>query len=99
MTKVKEILDHFNLPPEDRYGDSVENVDIGNHTFTDMEEKGDGYILEFTNPQDPNTILRINDDRMSVLLLEILNKDDVQATSWRMGKKFSKKFTREEMDV
>lgn len=77
----------------------MENVDIGNHTFTDMEEKYDGYVLEFTNKNDPNTVLRLNDDRMAVLLLEIRDDNKVNATSWRAGKTFNKTFTREEMDV
>ncbi len=99
MVKIKEILDSFKVPPDYRYSEEMENVDIGNHNFTDIEEKADGYILEFTNKDDPNTVLRLNDDRMNVLLLEIQGDDMVKATSWRMGKKFSKKFTRQEMDV
>ncbi len=99
MVKVKEILDQFKVPLEYRYSDEMENVNIGNHKFTDMKEKDNGYILEFTSKDDPNTVLRLNDDRMAVLLLEIQDDDMVQATSWRMGKKFSKKFTRQEMDV
>lgn len=99
MTKVKEILDQFNVPEEMRYSDEMENVDIGNHTLTDMEEKYDGYVLEFTSKDDKNTILRLNDDRMAVVLLEIQDDDKVKATSWRYGQKFSDTFTREEMDV
>ena len=99
MTKVKEILDQFNLPNDMRFSDEMENVDIGNHTFTDMEEKYDGYVLEFTSKDDTNTVLRINDDRAAVVLLEIQDDNNVKATSWRMGKKFTSTFTREEMDL
>jgi len=99
MVKVKEILDQFKIPVEERYSDEMENVDIGNYTFTDMVEKDMGYIREFTSKDDPNTVLRLNDDRMNVLLLEIQDDDNVQATSWRMGKKFSSNFTKEEMGI
>lgn len=99
MTKVKTILDQFNIPKEMRYPSDMENVDIGNHTFTDMEEKDDGYVLEFTSKNDSNTILRLNDDRTAVVLLEIQDEGMVKATSWRMGKKFTRKFTREEMHL
>ena len=92
MVKVKEILDQFKIPVEERYPDEMENVDIGNHTFTDKRELDDGFILELTDKNNPNVILRLNDDRMSVVLLEVQNDNQVRATSWRMGKKFNNTF-------
>ena len=99
MVKVKEILDQFKIPVEERYSDEMENVDIGNHSFTDKREWDGGFILEFTYKDNPNVILRLNDDRMSVVLMEVRDDGRVDATSWRMGKKFSSNFTKEEMGI
>ena len=97
MTKIKEILDEFNIEPSDRYGEGIENINVGNYTFDNFEEYD--YIKEFTSNTYPEIVLRINDEIMNVVLLKILNEKEVEATSWTGGKKFTKIFSKEQMGL
>lgn len=99
MTTVKQILDQFTDKHWERYPDNVEDIDIGDYTFTDFERSKDGFIRTFTNKDDPNTILRINDDRVSIVLCLIQPDDTVKVTSWRMGKKHMNTLPRERLGV
>ncbi len=94
MTTVKEVCDQFKIPERDRYSDLVENINIGDYTFTDMNDDMDLRVTDFTNKNNPNIILRINHDRAVVTLFKILNDTDVDVTSWRYGDKVNKIFPR-----
>lgn len=91
MTTIKEILDQFNSIY--RYNpETIENINIGNYTFDEAYIDNTGYIMEFINTENPDTWLRINDDRIAILLIQKINEKEVQVTSWRMGQKHTKKF-------
>ena len=95
MTTVGEILDKFNA--EYRYNpENVESIDIGNYTFNEAYIDDSGYIMEFINTENPDVWLKINDDRVAILLIKKVSDDEVQVTSWRMGEKYSKKFPYDE---
>ena len=95
MTTVKEILDKFNALF--RYNpENVESIDIGNYTFDEAYVDKTGYIMEFINTSNPDVWLRINDDRVAILLIERINDDEVKVTSWRLGQKNSKNFPYEQ---
>lgn len=97
MTTVKEVFDQFDVP--DRYTDLVEGIDIGNYTFTDVHDSQDGYYTEFTSSENPNVILRIVHDRAIVTLFKILDKENVDVTSWRYGDKVNKVFPRKMFQI
>lgn len=90
MTTVKEILDQFNALY--RYGDAIEDINIGNYTFDEAYIDDSGYVMEFVNTNNPDAWLRINDDRLAVVLMEKVGDDEVNVTSWNRHGKMSKKF-------
>ena len=60
MTTVKEIYDQVNVPVKDRHNkESIRGIDIGNYTFTDMDDNPDTYIHDFSNKDNPSIIVRI----------------------------------------
>ena len=91
MTTVKAILDQFNA--EFRYNEeNVESIDIGDYTFNEAYIDNSGYVMEFINTENPDVWLRINDDRIAIILIQRINDDEVKVTSWRMGQKNTKNF-------
>lgn len=95
LTTVKEILDQFNA--EYRYNEeNVESIDIGDFTFDEAYIDNSGYIMEFINTENPDVWLRINDDRIAIVLIERINDDEVMVTSWRYMQKHTKKFPYED---
>ena len=83
MTTIKQILDQFDAGI--RYSDKVENINIGKHTFNEAHMDETLYLMEFTNTENLDVWLRINDDRVDVLLYERLDKNRIKLTSWRGG--------------
>ena len=94
MTTIKEILDKFDAP--NRCSEKFESVDIGNYTFDDADSDRTGYLMEFTNKENPEVFLRINDDGGIIKHIRELGDDTVDVTSWRMGKKANKQFLSEQ---
>jgi len=94
MTTIKEILDKFNT--RFRYSEKVENIDIGNYTFDEGHCDTTKYIMEFTSQTNPDVWLRINDDRVAVVLIKKLDNQTVEVTSWNRNGKFSKQFPLDE---
>lgn len=90
MTTVKEILDKFNTLF--RYTEKVENIDIGDYTFDEGHVDNSEYIMEFTSKNNPNVWLRINDDRIAVVLIKKVDDETVEVTSWNRNGKFTKEF-------
>ncbi len=90
MTTIKQILDKFNALY--RYSEKVENINIGDYTFNKAYIDNTGYIMEFTNTENPDVWLRINDDRIAILLIQRINEEEVKVTSWRMDQKHTKNF-------
>lgn len=79
MTTVREVFDQFDVP--ERYTDIIEDIDIGDYTFTDVKDNFDGFYTEFTSSENPNVILRMVHDRAIVTLFKIIDEEYVDVTS------------------
>lgn len=90
MTTVKEILDQFNTLF--RYTEKVESIDIGKYTFDEGHIDKTGYIMEFTNSENPDVWLKINDDNIAIVLIKKIDDETVEVTSWNRNGKFTKQF-------
>lgn len=92
MTTVREVFDQFDVP--ERYKDIIEDIDIGDYTFTDAKDNFDYFYTEFTSSENPNVILRMVHDRAIVTLFKIIDEESVDVTSWRYGDKVNDVFPR-----
>ena len=99
MTTLKEISNKLNIPQEYDFFPNMMNIDIGNHTFTDVKQHDDeGFLYLYSNKNNPKAKLLFNEDRQAVILYELLDNNKVKATTWRMGKKFEKNFDKSELN-
>jgi hypothetical protein len=94
MTTIEDLYNQFNVPAKDRFSETVSGVDVGDYTFTDMDDDLDTYLTTFTNKDNPDVIVRIDNGRAIVNLLIILDDENVEVTSWRYGNKVKKVFPR-----
>ena len=88
MTTVKEVLDKFNAGH--RYSETFENINIGDYTFDKAYIDISGFVAEFVNTDNPDVWLTINEDNSSILLVEKINEDSVNVTSWNRHGKMNK---------
>lgn len=100
MTTLKEISEKLNVPEENDFFLNMMDIDIGNHTFTDMKQHDEeGFLYLYSNKNDPKVKLLFNEDRAAVILYELQDDNEtVKTTTWRMGKKFQKNFKKDDLN-
>lgn len=91
LTTLKDISDKLNISQEYDFPRNMMDLDIGDYTFTDVKQHDpDGFLYLYSNKDNPRVKLLFNEDRMAVVLYELQDDDvSVNATSWRLGKKFN----------
>ena len=98
MTTVKEI-DKLNEDLETYFPPNLMDIDIGDYTFTEVRQLDqEGFLYLYSNPEEPNVKLLFNEDRMAIIRYILRDDEMVETTSWRMGKTFHKKFSKEELN-
>lgn len=59
----------------------------------------EGYLFLYSNKNNPNINLLFNEERSSVMLLELQHDDEiVNSTVWRYDDIFTKKFNKNELE-
>ena len=97
MTTIKEI-DKLNKDLKRDFPRNLMDIDIGDYTFTEVKQlDSEGFLYLYSNPEEPDVKLLFNEDRMAVIRYILQDEGMVDATSWRMGKKFNRKFSKEEL--
>ncbi len=91
MTTLKELSNQFNLNIKEN--SPMAKINIGEYTFTDMDDSTP-YIKKFTNKNNPNILLKINEDHDNILLFQRQPDNTVNATNWslRTNKILHRKF-------
>ena len=99
MTTLKDISENLNKDPEYDFPPNMMDIDIGDYTFTDVKQYDpDGFLYLYSNKDNPKVKLLFNEDRMAVVLYELQDDEvTVKATSWRLGKIFTKTFKKDEL--
>ncbi|MBE6486922.1 MAG: hypothetical protein E7Z85_08800 [Methanosphaera stadtmanae] len=99
MTTLKEISENLKIDQEYDFPRNMMDIDIGDYTFTDVKQHdSEGFLYLYTNKDNPRVKLLFNEDRMAVVLYELEDDDiTVKATSWRLGKIFTRTFKKDEL--
>ena len=99
MTTLSEISKKLNRDLQTEFPTDLMDTDIGNYTFDNVKQiDEDGFVYLYSNKNNPQVKMIFNEDRMAIVLYEL--QDDgktVNTTTWRSGKKISKKFTKDEL--
>ena len=81
MTTINEILEKFNIKYKEKFHETIGKTDIGDYTFTDIDTSTP-FIINFTDKNNPNILLRINEDRDNIVLFIKQPDNTVEATNW-----------------
>ncbi len=85
MTTITEIFKKFNIKRTEKFYETIGKTDIGDYTFTDINTSTP-FITDFTNKNNPNVILRVNEDRDNMVLFLKQPDNTVKATNWVLGR-------------
>ncbi len=100
MTTLKQISDKLNGKLQTDFFKNMMDIDIGDHTFDNVKQHDkEGFLYLYTSKKEPNVKLLFNEDRAAAILYELQDDGEkVKTTSWRMGKKFTKTFNKDELN-
>lgn len=99
MTTLREISEKLNKDKDWDFFPNMMDIDIGDYTFTDVKQyDNEGFVFLYSNKNNPKVKLFFNEDRQAVELSILEDDGMVKATTWRLGKKFTKKFPKEKYD-
>ena len=90
MVFLKELSKQLNLPENCDFIGIENEIDIGEFTFTNYKKIGK-YLVKFTNWDNPNIILLNNRGVLAIILYELNDSDNVDATLWLNRRKTRKR--------